>query len=220
MTKDLSYLHKLLEDALKGSEFAWWEWDIEKNRVTSNDLKAIMLGYDPAAFRGGGYQAYTELLHPDDYERTMQAMGDHLSGRAGIYQVDYRIRRADGWYTWYMDRGSIVERTPGGDPLKLRGIVVDLGSEIGERAGNAALVRLIRRSLPGSADSEALTVICSACKRLKISGSVYMPLDLSFEKVFSDRISHGICPECMERLYPEDADELDRVIRDALEGQP
>ena len=220
MTTDLSYLNELLGEALKNSDIAWWEWDIEKNQVTSNDLKATMLGYEPSRFQQAGYRAYTDLLHPDDYERTMQAMRDHLSGRAGIYQVDYRIRRADGRYTWYMDRGCIIERSPGGDPLKLRGIVVDLGVEIGEKVGNAALVRLIRRSLPGSADSEAFTVICSVCKKLKISGSVYMPLGLSFEKAFSDRISHGICPDCVRRLYPEDGDEPDRSIRDPSDDRP
>ena len=95
-------LQRLLDDALQQSNLAWWEWDIPRNIVTCNDLKVTMLGYDPGDFINAGYQAYTGLLHPDDYERTMQAMRDHLECRADIYQVDYRIMKKDGDYTWYL----------------------------------------------------------------------------------------------------------------------
>ena len=89
-------LERFLDEALMSSAFAWWEWDIPANRVTSNDKKVEMLGRRPEDFRNAGYQAFTDLLHPDDHERTMRAMRDYLEGRASLYQIDYRILRADG----------------------------------------------------------------------------------------------------------------------------
>jgi PAS domain-containing protein len=88
------------------------------------------------------------LVHSDDYERTMQAMRDHLSGRRPLYEIDYRIRTASGAYTWYMDRGIITLRDADGRPLQLRGIVLDLGADVHAMAGDAAVVDVIRGALP------------------------------------------------------------------------
>jgi PAS domain-containing protein len=63
----------------------------------------------------------------------MGAMRDYLSGTKPIYQVDYRIRKADGIYTRYMDRGVAIKHDGNGEPLVLRGIVVDLGEELQNR---------------------------------------------------------------------------------------
>ena len=196
-------IKELLDEALMRADIAWWDWDIPHNRVVSNDLKTTMLGYRPEDFRGLGYQAYTGLLHPDDYERTMQAMRDHLEGRADIYQIDYRIRRADGGYTWYMDRGCILERDEAGNPLRLRGLVVDLGKSMSEKSRDEAVLRLIRKRLPASGKKDQFAVLCSACKQIKIAEREWVPVGGNFEKVFWPEISHGICPECVKRLYPD-----------------
>ena len=34
-----------LEDALKIGNMAWWEWDLENNKVIFDDRKATMIGY-------------------------------------------------------------------------------------------------------------------------------------------------------------------------------
>ena len=202
-------LKNLLEDALMMSDIAWWDWDISNNRVVSNNLKTTMLGYEPDAFRGAGYQAYTDLLHPDDYDRTMQAMRDHLEGRADIYQIDYRIRRADGTYTWYMDRGCILERDEAGKPLRLRGLVVDLGEPMRDKARDEAILKLMRRRIPSSKNTEQFAVICSSCMQIKITESEWAPVDGNFRKVFLTEISHGLCPDCIKKLYPEMSANID-----------
>ncbi len=202
-------LQQLLEEVLENSDIAWWEWDIRKNKVIANDLKVTMLGYRPDDFRDVGYQAYTDLLHPEDYERTMQAMRDHLEGRAELYQVDYRIRRSDGTYTWYMDRGAVIEKGPGGELLRLRGIVVDLGESLRESAKDKALFDLIRSALPAPGRDGGVVTLCSSCKRLKVGeGLLWMPVRPEFEWALSGSVSHGICPDCIRLLYPGHADEL------------
>jgi PAS domain S-box-containing protein len=204
---------KLLQQSLEGSEFPWWEWDIVENRVTFNDRKVTMLGYDAARFRDVGYEAFTDLLHPEDYERAMQAMRDHLAGAAPLYQVDYRIRRADGTYTWYMDRGDTMERDAEGWPLRLRGLVIDLGPEMERRSGSEVLVALIRQSLPGP-DGGDVTTVCSSCTRMQIEDE-WISIGEAFHRAYSHALSHGICPDCMQRLYPEYADDIQAELKDA-----
>lgn len=201
-------LRELLRKALADADLAWWDWDIPRNVVTTNDRKIEMLGYEPEKFVGVGYEAFTDMLHPDDYERTMRAMRDHLEGRAPVYQVDYRIRKADGTYTWFMDRGLTLERGPDGTPVHLRGIVVDLGPELSTAAHDSALIDLVRSSLPTSDRPEKHVVLCSVCGRLKLSESDWRAVDGSFAGAFPSEISHGICPACVRELFPEEADEV------------
>jgi len=40
----------------------------------------------------------------------MEAMQDHLEGRAEKYDTEYRIRTASGEYRWFHDVGGVTER--------------------------------------------------------------------------------------------------------------
>ena len=107
-----------------------WYWDVTQNRVTCNPMKVMALGYN----RDGvpeeiGYDFFTSRLHPDDYDKTMQAMRDHMSGKIPVYEVEYRIRTLDGKWKWFYDRGKITRRTPTGEPVFLAGIVFDITSQ-------------------------------------------------------------------------------------------
>lgn len=118
------------EDSL---QFSWagnlghWYWNIKTNRVTFNPLKATTLGYDINELpEKVSYQFFTDKVHPDDYQKTMNAMLEHLQGNKPVYEVEYRIRTKEGQYKWYYDRGKITKRKSDGTPLFLAGIVFDI----------------------------------------------------------------------------------------------
>jgi PAS domain S-box-containing protein len=82
-----------------------------------------MLGYSPERF--DTYEDFTELVHPDDYDRAMAAMRGHLEGDAEKYDVEYRIETADGSYRWFHDVGGVTQWDDG-RPRKVTGIVIDV----------------------------------------------------------------------------------------------
>ena len=95
-----------------------WYWNIKTNSVTFNPLKVTTLGYElPEDGTPVPYQFFTEKLHPDDYEPTMNAMRDHLSGKIHVYEVEYRIQAVDGTWHWFYDRGKITEYDSEGKPI-------------------------------------------------------------------------------------------------------
>lgn len=128
LQKDLSV--DRLRRAMDIGNIAWWEWDLETNQVVFDDKKATMIGYTVEEFPTDVYEICA-LMHPDDYDRVMGEMKSYLSGETNIYDVKYRIKRKDGAYSWYYDRGGIVECSGDGKPLKLAGMVLDI-SEIKE----------------------------------------------------------------------------------------
>lgn len=114
-------------------EYAWtgnlghWYWNVHSNAVTFNPLKVTTLGYSKEELPEHiTYQFFTELLHPEDHEKTMSAMKDHLYGKASVYEVEYRIRTKEGKYRWYYDRGRITKYDENERPLFLAGIVFDI----------------------------------------------------------------------------------------------
>lgn len=48
-----------------------------------------------------------------------------------------------------------------------------------------------------------LLPICSACKKIRDDQGYWNQLETYIHAHTAARFSHGICPECMERLYPD-----------------
>ena len=113
-----------LELAMEAGGIAWWEMDCLTGEVAFSPRKAEMLGYSPDQF--SHYTDFTGLLHPDDHEMAMEAMRDHLEGRAERYEVEYRIQSSEGAYLWFRDTGAVTERNKEGTPLKVVGLVVNV----------------------------------------------------------------------------------------------
>lgn len=126
---------QLLEEKERevGLDFAWtgnlghWYWNVATNRVTFNSLKIRALGYTPEELpEQVPFQFFTDKLHPDDLEPTMNAMRAHLHGTAHVYEAEYRIQSKDGSWRWFYDRGRITVRGEKGAPVFLAGIVFDV----------------------------------------------------------------------------------------------
>jgi two-component system CheB/CheR fusion protein len=121
----LLFSTKLLQQAMEMGNMAWWEWDVASGLINMHERKATMLGYTFDEFPKLMYDI-CKLIHPEDYERVMQAMRDHLTGKSKLYDVVYRIKEKKGSYKWYYDKGGIVENDINGKPSKLIGLVVDV----------------------------------------------------------------------------------------------
>jgi hypothetical protein len=113
-----------LELAMQASNMAWWEMDMTNGNVVFEKRKAEMLGYSPDNFKH--YNDFTALVHPDDFEDTMNAMRAHIEGRKEKYETEYRILTKSEGYKWFYDTGSIVKRDENGTPLYITGLVIDI----------------------------------------------------------------------------------------------
>lgn len=103
-----------------------WKWLYAENKVFFNALKARTIGYEAEEIGQIGFEFFTSKLHPDDYDRVMDNMRQHLTGKTDAYEVEYRIMHREGYYLWYYDRGIVTKRDKDGKPLQLEGIVFDI----------------------------------------------------------------------------------------------
>ncbi|MFP4289515.1 MAG: PAS domain-containing sensor histidine kinase [Bacteroidota bacterium] len=122
---ELEEVKERLELSLMAGNVAWWVWDYPTQIVTYDKKKAEMLGYTDGVMTQNVYEI-SSMLHPDDYEKTMQHMRDHLSGKVGQYQLEYRLKTKEGNYKWFYDHGKVTKRQADGKPLKISGVVIDI----------------------------------------------------------------------------------------------
>ena len=94
--------------------------NLPSGEVMFGDAKAEMLGYPASMFKH--YKDFVNLVHPDDREKTMQAMRDHLAGKAKLYETVYRIQNKDGSYIRFFDCGEVTKRE--GDTVTVIGFVM------------------------------------------------------------------------------------------------
>lgn len=134
LVKYVTRLENLIREENEGflKRFKWagnlgqWVWHYKENKVIFNNLKVLSIGYNPQEIGDVGFEFFTEKLHPDDYNRVMTNMANHLQGMTGAYEVEYRIRHINGSYIWYYDRGVVTERDKDGKALLIEGIVFDI----------------------------------------------------------------------------------------------
>lgn len=120
---------ELINDAILAADMAWWFMELPSGAIFFHPNKLKMLGYtDHDADHFIHYSSFTNLLHPDDYEPTMQAMRDHIAGKANRYESIYRIRAKDDTYHRFADRGRIIARDKKGN-FAVSGIVIDMTSD-------------------------------------------------------------------------------------------
>ena len=114
-----------LQTALKGGDMAWWEVHLPEGKVVFSPQKAIMLGRKADDFKH--YTDFTNLIHPDDYQATMNAFSDHLAGKKQKYDCEYRIKNSKGEYQWFHDVGQVS--SDDGEKKIVSGIVTEITSK-------------------------------------------------------------------------------------------
>jgi PAS domain S-box-containing protein len=83
----------------------------------------VLLGLAPQDLVGGS-TTYNELIHPDDREMVWQAVQrDFAADRP--FELEYRVRHADGSYRWVWDRAHAI-RVDAGKVEAMEGFVLDI----------------------------------------------------------------------------------------------
>jgi PAS domain S-box-containing protein len=98
-----------------------YEYDIDTGRVEWFGDVDGQLGHPPGAFPRT-LAAWEQAIHPEDRPRVMAALEAHLEG-GGLFDAEYRVRRADGQYRHWLDRGRRVAL---GGGSRMIGVVSDV----------------------------------------------------------------------------------------------
>lgn len=139
--------------ALEGSGDGVWDWDTEAGVVYYSPRWKRMLGHDDSEL-SDTLDEWRTRVHPDDLPRVMGELQRHLRGETAVYQSEHRMRHRDGSLLWVLDRGKVVSRGAGGQPLRVVGTQSDV---TGARQAEQALRDKQAAELASAAKSQFLS---------------------------------------------------------------
>jgi len=138
---ELSLAHELIKRQLnklnlaaKATKVGIWEMEIVKedpinpaNTFMWSDEFRNMLGYENEEDFPNVMSSWSNLLHPDDVERTLEAFQKHLFDTTGEtpYDVEYQLMKKDGEYSYFHASGETI-RDEEGAPLYIAGALTDI----------------------------------------------------------------------------------------------
>jgi len=175
---ELKRVEERFELALYASQAGLWDWNIKTGEMyTSNDHKESL---DYRNDNGqGGLAAVRGRIHPDDQDRVLEVLNEHLAGKTDEYRIEYRVKSRDGEWKWFLDRGRVVERDANNMPVRMTGTHQDISVQKKQEEALAA----VQRQLHEAVDHERSflqTVIDGA-------GDPVMAIDLEYNVLLMNR---------------------------------
>lgn len=123
--RDLKLSESRLREAMQGTETGLWEWNSQTGDVFFDPVWFTMLGYQVDAMPHS-LDTFSSLLHPDDRASALQTVKSAASGKRERFEVEFRLRRSDGSYSWILSKGRLLESDTSGNPSRWIGIHSDL----------------------------------------------------------------------------------------------
>jgi|GEM_PF-2944816 len=127
----------LVEQQLKESEMrlqlatgiakiGLWDWKVQTGELVLNESWATILNYTLKELHPMNINTWRNLVHPEDFDKTMLLLTKNLSGELNYYESEYRIRNKNGEWIWVLDRGKIIEWDAQKNPLRMLGTYIDI----------------------------------------------------------------------------------------------
>jgi PAS domain S-box-containing protein len=170
------------------------ELDQEGRYLHVSQNYAAMLGYAPDDLLGRG--AF-ELVHPDDLAATTAL----FSSPDGQGQTVFRYRHQNGEWRWLESTGKAYTTDEG----ESRVVVISrdvTGRKVGEEERESHII-LLQHALDNIKTLRGLLPICSHCKKIRDDQGQWHTVETYVKDRTEADFSHGICPDCLNRHYPQ-----------------
>lgn len=122
--KEAADVQRKIHDALESAEHGVWEWDLTTDKVYYSEILQKQLGYNGHEF-SDALSEWSGRVHPDDLEKTIQEVQEHIKGKTPNYRAEFRMRKKDGSYAWMLAIARVI-KDKNGKPIRLSGTHTDL----------------------------------------------------------------------------------------------
>jgi len=119
---------------VQASKIGLWDMEVIRddpvnpnNTFVWSDEFRHMLGYTDEQDFPNLLSSWSDLLHPEDKEKTLDAFAKHMLDKTGKtpYDIEYRLLRKTGEYAYYRASGESI-RDKDGNALRVAGALMDI----------------------------------------------------------------------------------------------
>lgn len=169
---------------------AIWDWNLYSDEIWWNDGIQKLFGYT-AEEMGGDISSWKQRLHPDDAERVLRDIQQHIDTGKAHWTDEYRFRRKDGTFAYVIDRGYVVYDQDE-MPIRMIGSMMDvterksLEDQLTHQALHDPLTNIANRALFQNRVDHALAKLPRTSSQLAV-----LFLDLDNFKAINDSLGHA-----------------------------
>ncbi len=178
--------------ALNEASDGLWEWNIAQDSLYVSPKLKQMRGYGPQE-DASKVEFWINGIHPDDKQRVLAVMQEHLQGRTDKYEAKYRLRNRAGHFIWVNDKGKVSQRDEEGNPTVVAGMVQNVTDLVSlqERLENQAARDELTGALNRRVCREILEQQITASR---ISGKSFAVvfIDIDYFKSINDQHGHQV----------------------------
>lgn len=141
------------------------------------------------------------ILHPGWRGKFDREFKKVLRGKSENCHI-FPILHTSGATRWIQMRTTLL-RDPQGTLRAIEGIATDITERKRQEGERKRLIRQLRRALSEVKTLSGLLPICSHCKKVRDDRGYWQQIDAFITEHSDLFFSHGLCPDCLARHYPE-----------------
>jgi hypothetical protein len=122
--------------------------------------------------------------------------------KTGMIEAVYKLALADGRTLWLKDQAEIELYPEDRTSLSL-GCLTEVTKEMEAAEERERLVLALQEALANVKQLSGLLPICASCKKIRDDQGYWNQIEEYIRKHSDADFTHGFCPACMEKLYPE-----------------
>jgi len=176
--------------------------------IISQTLGGTVLSWNSGAERMFGFSAHEmvgesiETLVPPDHAEEISAIRDVIERGRRVERIETVRMRRDGTAIDVSITVSPIQNADGdiqGASIVLR----DITERKRQERERLRLIDELKEALRRVKTLNGLLPICSSCKKIRNDGGYWEQVETYIRSRSNAEFTHGICPDCISRLYPE-----------------
>ena len=140
---------------------------------------------------------FIEFVHPDDRERTL-AQNREVRGGGRALEFENRYLCKDGTYRWLRWNAA-----PDATWSVIYSVARDVTAQKEAEEERERLVRELQSALAEVRTLREILPLCSYCRKVRDDEDYWQTVESYVSRHTGTRFSHGICPECYEKVLGE-----------------
>jgi PAS domain S-box-containing protein len=177
-----------------------WVCDTEGQRSFFNRTWYAFTGRTSVQELGHGW---LEGVHPDDAFAVRASTARALADRVPLAR-EYRLRHAGTPWRWVLERAN-PRFDASGHFAGFIGSCIDITDRKRIETEREELVDQLQHALTDVKTLRGLVPICAWCRKVRNDQGYWGVIEEFLRDHSEAEISHGVCPDCMEKHFPEEA---------------